>query len=104
MSFDCARRGVLHVIVAGILLPLSDQQPCVIVALESSGMKSSSNAASLMWSETRAKTPLVQTMICFSLDADVTKYRKLWSFHRANPWTGSSMSQSCCNTRYNSAR
>ena len=57
VSFDWARRGVLHMIVAGILLLLSDQQPCVIVALESSNKKSSSNAASLMWSKRSATTP-----------------------------------------------
>ena len=42
------RRGVLHMIVASILLHLSEKQPFVIVALESSGTKSSCNAASLM--------------------------------------------------------
>ena len=53
MSFDWVRRGVLHRIVAGILLPSSEQQRFVIVGLESSGMKSSCNAASLMWFDRR---------------------------------------------------
>ena len=34
MSFDWVRRGVLHMMVTGILLPLSEQQSCVIVALD----------------------------------------------------------------------
>ena len=45
-------------IVASILLPVSEQQPFEIVALESSGMKSSCSAASLMRSQTSATTPL----------------------------------------------
>ena len=53
LSFDWVRRGVLHRIVAGNLSPFSEQQQLVIVALESCGMKSSCNPASLMWFDKR---------------------------------------------------